>query len=330
MRIVRYYEAGGPEVLKIEETAIPQPEAGQVLVKVEALDLGFVDTQMRGKASPWGAIPLPATPGGYVYGTVAQVGPGVSNVHAGDPILGFAPVGAYADYAIVPLALRITPLPAGLSPEEQVALPVAGETAYHILATSAQIRPGERVLIHAAAGGIGHVAVQLARAMQAGQIIATASSTAKLEVARSLGADTLINYSESNWAEQVRQATGGKGVDIVLDMVGGQILIESIPLLALFGRLIFYGAASGKIPTLPAESVMSLMMNLNRLEGFASFTVMQARPELMVQGREALRQYVEQGQVRPRIMRTFSLDEVAEAHRLLESRASYGKIVIRP
>jgi NADPH:quinone reductase-like Zn-dependent oxidoreductase len=211
-----------------------------------------------------------------------------------------------------------------------VALPVAGETAYHLLATSARLRPGERVLIHAAAGGIGHFAVQLAQAMGAGQIIATASSAAKLDVARTLGADTIINYTEPGWTEQVMQATGGKGADVILDVVGGQILLDSIPLLSSFGRLIVAGAASGRIPDLPAESVSQLMMGLGRIEGFSSVTLMRHHPDLVAQGREAFRHYIEQGNIRPRIMRTFALEDAAEAHRLLESRASYGKIVLCP
>ena len=331
MKTVRYYKSGGPEVLQIEEVAIPRPEAGQILIKTEAIDVEFVDTQVRNEGSPWGTPSFPVAPGGYVYGTVAQVGSGVDKVHEGEYLLGFAPSGAYAEYALVPLALRFHPLPdAKLSPEELVTLPTSGETAYHILATSEQVRPGERILIHAAAGGIGHFAVQLARAMQAGQIIATASSAAKLEVAQSLGADTLINYTEPDWTEQVMQATRGKGVDVLLDSVGGQTLIESLPLLAPFGRLICYGAASGTIPALPSESLLSLMMGLKRIQGFSSFTLMQHYPDLLAQGRQALQRYVEQGKVRPCIMRTFALEDVAEAHRLLESRTSYGKIALRP
>lgn len=331
MKLVRYYTSGGPEVLQIEEVAVPQPEAGQVLVKVKAIDIGYVDTQMRNEGSPWGTPSFPVAPGDYVYGTVVQVGSEVDEVHVGEQILGFAPSGAYAEYTLVPLALRFHPLPeASLSPEELVTLPVAGETAYHLLATSAQVRPGEHVLIHAAAGGIGHFAVQLARAMGAGQILATASSAAKLDVAQALGADTLINYTEPGWTEQVMQATEGKGVDVLLDMVGGQILIESLPLLAPFGRLIIYGAASGNIPALPSESLLSLMMGMKRIEGFSSFTFMQRHPDLIAQGRQAFRHYVEQGKVRPHIMHTFALEDAAEAHRLLESRASYGKIVLCP
>jgi len=331
MKMVRYYKSGGPEVLQIEEVAIPLPEAGQALIKVEAIDVGYVDTQMRNEGSPWGTPSFPVAPGDYVYGTVVQIGSGVDEVHEGEHMLGFAPSGAYAEYALVPLSLRFHPLPdAKLSPVELVTLPVAGETAYHILATSAQVRPGERVLIHAAAGGIGHFAVQLARAMEAGQIIATASSAAKLEFAQSLGADTLINYTEPDWTKQVEQATEGRGVDVILDVVGGQILIESLPLLAPFGRLIFYGAASGNIPALPPESLSNLMMGLKRIEGFSSFTLMQHHADLISQGRQAFRHYVEQGKVRPRIMRTFALEDVAQAHHLLESRASYGKIVLCP
>jgi NADPH2:quinone reductase len=142
MKMIRYYKSGGPEVLQIEEVAIPQPEAGQVLIKVEAIDVGYVDTQMRNEGSPWGTPSFPVAPGDYVYGTVVQIGSGVDEVHEGEHMLGFAPSGAYAEYALVPLSLRFHPLPdASLSPVELVTLPVAGETAYHILATSAQVRP---------------------------------------------------------------------------------------------------------------------------------------------------------------------------------------------
>ncbi|HTK10422.1 MAG TPA: NADPH:quinone oxidoreductase family protein [Ktedonobacteraceae bacterium] len=330
MKIVRYYELGGPEVLQIEDASIPRPEAEQLLIKVEAIDVGYIDTQVR-NSTTWGIPSFPVMPGGYVYGTVVQIGSGVEGVHEGEHVLGFAPSGAYAEYALVPLALRFHPLPAlSLTPEELVTLPVSGETAYHLLATPTLLHPGERILIHAAAGGIGHLAIQLAREMGAGQIIATASSAAKLAFAQSLGADTLINYTEPDWTRQVKQATEGKGVDVILDMIGGQILIESLSLLAPFGRLISYGAVSGTIPALPSESLTGLMMGLKRLEGFSLMTLMQQRPDLIAQGRQAFWHYVEQGKVRPHITRTFALGEVAEAHRLLESRASYGKIVLRP
>jgi NADPH:quinone reductase len=330
MKIVRYYKLGGPEVLQIEEAAIPQPEAGQVLLKVEAIDIGAIDTQVR-RSTLWGTSSFPVTPGGYVYGTVVQVEPDVSDIRIGERVLGFAPSGAYAEYALLPLALRVLPLPViDLSPEELVTLPVSGETAYHLLATSAQLRPGERVLIHAAAGGVPHMAVQLARAMGARQIIATASSAAKLAFSQTLGADTLINYTDADWTKQVEQATEGKGVDIILDVAGGQTLIESIPLLAPSGRLISYGVMSGNLPALPPESLMDLMLGMKRLEGFSILTLMQQHSDLIVQGRQALYSYVEQGKVRPRITQTFALKETIAAHRQLESRSTVGKIVLRP
>ncbi len=330
MKIVRYYELGEPEVLQIEEVEIPKPEAGQVLIKVDAVDVGYIDTQVR-RSTIWGIPTFPVAPGGYVYGTVVQVGPGVNDVQEGERILGFALSGAYAEYAIVPLALRVLPLPEGkLSSKEQVTLPVSGETAYHLLATSAHLQAGESILIHAAAGGVTHFAVQLARAMGAGQIIATASSASKLAFAQTLGADTLINYTEPDWIEQVKKATQEKGVDIILDVVGGQLLIESLPLLAHFGRLISFGTVSGNAPALPSESLTDLMMGLKRIEGFSLMTLMQQHPDLLVQGRRAFQQYVEQGKVRPHITRTFALENAADAHHWLESRASYGKIVLCP
>lgn len=328
MKIARYYELGAPDVLKIEETELPQPGAGEVLIKVEAVDVSMIDTQLR-RSNTWGTPSFPVTPGSYVYGSVVWSGPGVADVREGEPVLGIAPAGASAEYVIVPLALRL-PIPAGeLSPEELVALPVSGETAYHLLVTAARIQSGESVLIHAAAGGVPHLALQLARVMGAGQIIATASSSAKLDFARSLGADTLIDYSQPDWGEQVKQATAGKGVDIILDVIGGQVLIDSLPLLAPFGRLIAYGEVSGVQHALPPASLTDLIMGLKRLEGFSILTLMQQRPDLLLQGRQALHTYVEQGKVRPRVTRTFALTELAQAHRLLEARASLGKIVLK-
>jgi NADPH2:quinone reductase len=166
--------------------------------------------------------------------------------------------------------------------------------------------------------------------MQAGQIIATASSSAKLAFAHTLGADTLINYTEPDWTKQVEQATKGEGVNVILDVVGGQLLLESLPLLASFGRLITYGAVSGNTPALPPESLSDLMMGLKRIEGFSLLTLMQQHTDLLLRGRQAFQRYVEQGKVRPHITRTFVLEDIVEAHRLLESRASTGKIVLRP
>ncbi|QBD77028.1 hypothetical protein EPA93_13845 [Ktedonosporobacter rubrisoli] len=330
MKIVRYYEHGGPEVLRVEEAPIPQPEAEQILLQVEAIDVGYIDSQVRASAL-WGTLTFPVAPGGYVYGRVVKVGSGVEEIHEGDHLLGFAPSGAYAEYALLPLANRILPLPkTTLSAEELVTLPVSGETAYHLLATSARLQPGESILIHAAAGGVMHLALQLARAMGAGQIIATASSPNKLTFAQELGADVLINYSEPNWAKQVEQATGGKGVDVILDAIGDQILLESLPLLAPFGRLIFYGLVSGRLPAIPPESLAGLMLGSKRFQGFSIMTLMQQHPELIARGREELYRYVEREEVRPRITRTFALADIAEAHRWLEARASYGKIVMRP
>ena len=166
--------------------------------------------------------------------------------------------------------------------------------------------------------------------MGARQIIATPSSAAKLAFAPTLGADTLINYTDTDWTQQVKQATDEQGVDIILDVAGGQTLIESIPLLAPSGRLISYGAVSGNLPALPSESLMNLILGMKRLEGFSVLTLMQRHSDLIVQGRQKLYSYVGQSNVRPHITHIFTLEDIVEAHRQLEARSIVGKIVLRP
>ncbi|QBD80369.1 NADPH:quinone oxidoreductase family protein [Ktedonosporobacter rubrisoli] len=330
MKIVSYHAPGGPEVLQIDELPIPQPEEGQILLKVQTADIAFIAAQRRGSTTDigWRRESFPVAPGGFVYGTVVQVGPGISHLHKGEPLLAYAPSGAYAEYALVSLDTVYQHLPSdNLSAEEIVALPSSGETAYHVLTTSARLQPGESVLIHAAAGGVGHLAVQLARALGAGQIIATASSTAKLDFARSLGADTVINYSETDWDKQVLRATQERGVDVILEMVGGEVLTRSLKLLAPSGRLVTYGIAGGNLAPIQLD-VMALSAN-KQLMGFSWFALNTQHPERIEEGRRALLFHVKQGQLRPVVTRTFSLAETAEAHQALESRATYGKIVLR-
>ncbi|HZG06048.1 MAG TPA: zinc-binding dehydrogenase [Streptomyces sp.] len=326
MRTIRFHEFGGPEVLRLEDTPVPRPGPGQVLIAAEAVSVGFAQTQMRRDIFPapmWHPR-FPVVLGGDVVGVVAGLGPGVSGFREGDRVGAFTLHGAYAEYVVVDEE-AVLPVPDGMDAAEATALPSPGPIAMGTLST-ASLRPGESVLVHAASGGIGHLAVQLARAAGAGQVIATAGSARKLEFARELGADVLIDYSEDDWADRVRDATGGKGVDVILDSVGGEVLRRGVGLLAPFGRLVFYGSAGGGL-AIPSVSPMELI-DMRFITGFALSRWRAARRKQYLDNHDALVRYLSDGTVRHAIHATLPLEEVATAHELVESRAHTGRIVL--
>ncbi len=322
MRIMRFYEYGGPEVLKLEEVERPHPQAGEILVKVEVIGLNYADTMQRRGMYPF-PVPFPIVLGGDVVGRVITLGEGVTSPAVGTCILTALPLGAYAEYITVP-ARTTSALPTQLSVHDALVLPVQGQTAYHVLTTAGHLRPGESVLIQAAAGGVGSLAVQLAKALGAGLVIATASTERKLDLVRSLGADVAINYTQPDWAEQVQDATQGKGVDLVLEMVGGTIFDHSIRLLAPFGRFVFFGAASGENRVV--EPIQ--LMNMQACIGFGLPPLIEKRPDLLEQGMQTLLTLIEQGKVKPVIHSVLPFEQAAEAHHLLETRQTVGKVVL--
>jgi NADPH2:quinone reductase len=326
MKIVRFYECGEPNVLRLEETAIPHPKAGQVLLQVEASGVNYTDVDHR-RSSSASREPLtfPSTPGVEVVGVIVEAGEGATALPMGTRVIGLLPRGGYAEYVVVPTA-SIIPVPPDLDAAQAVALPLQGLTAYHILATFGHIQPGERILIQAAAGGVGTLAVQLARLLEAGQIIATASTPAKLDLALSLGADVGINYTQPDWTTQVLQATDGKGVDLMLDMIGGVQFSENFACLAPLGRIVTFGKASGQRAVIDSEK---LTARCSSVTGFYSGYV-GTRPDLVVPALKKLFQYVLAGQLQVQVHHRFPLEEAAAAHRLMETRQSTGKIVLLP
>jgi len=219
-------EFGGPEKLILHDVPVPSASDGQIVIKVEAAGVNFSDGMQRRNQY---VIPvtLPYLPGFEVAGIVTELGKGVENISVGDRVVAMLPGGGgYAQYAVTPSYL-VAVLPPTISAQESLALQVQGLTAYLMLKDGAKLQAGQTMLIHAAAGGVGTLLVQIAKQMGAGKIIATASNAEKLAVAKSLGADELINYTESDWAQKVKDATGGKGVDLILDSTGGEILQNS-------------------------------------------------------------------------------------------------------
>ncbi|GAA4608366.1 NADPH2:quinone reductase [Actinoplanes octamycinicus] len=326
MRIVRHYNHGDPSVLRVEEAPKPAPGPRDVLIRVEAIGVNFAEVQRRQGLPIGGPAELPGAPGGDVAGTVEAIGDDVTGVQPGDRVVAGVWHGAYADYVTAD-ATSLLAIPDGVDAGQATALLSPAQTAYHAITAGGRLQAGETILIDAAAGGVGHLAVQIAKALGAGKVIATASSPAKLEFARSLGADVAIDYTKDGWAEEVLAATDGKGADVILETVGGDILRQSIPLIAQFGRLVFYGSAAGF--DIPPVSVVDLI-DMKTVTGFSLYAIMFTQPEVIQAGERDLVNMLATGKLKPVVHTTLPLDEAAKAHELMEARAQLGKVVLVP
>lgn len=325
MKAIRFTEYGGPEVLQYVDVEKPTPGAEQILLKIEAVGVNYADTMKRHNQylTP---TKLPAILGGEIAGTIEEVGANVKHLKAGQKVFAIVDTDGYAQYAAIP-ANAVFPIPAGLSPEQAVTLPVQGLTAYEILKFSGQLKAGESVLVHAAAGGVGIFSVQLAKLLGAGKVIATASTDAKLELAKSLGADHTINYtSEKDWPAKVRELTGGKGVDVILEMVGGEVFSQNFKCLNYFGRVVVFGAASRELPTMQPSQ---LMYRNHAVIGYWLVNTFR-QPELLAKHMQELSELVATGKVKVIVEHTFPLSETAQAHTVLEGRQTVGKVVLLP
>ncbi|WP_167449842.1 quinone oxidoreductase family protein [Streptomyces hyaluromycini] len=325
MRIVRHDEHGAPAVLRVEEVEKPQPGPGEVLIRAEAIGVTFAEVQRRRGIPIGGHADLPGSPGGDVAGVVEAVGEGVTNVMVGDRVVADVDRGAYADYVVADSAWLIA-LPEAIDAAEATLLPSPAQTAYHAIKESGQLKPGETILIDAASGGVGHLAVQIAKVMGAGKVIATASTQAKLDFVRDLGADVTINYTDDDWDEQVKAATDGRGADVVLETVGGDILTKSVQLTAQFGRLVFYGSASGTMQPIHPLA----LSRMKTVAGFALYAMLYNRPEAIAAGQRDLFDMILSGKVRPVVHERLALTDAVKAHELMEARAHIGKIVLVP
>jgi NADPH2:quinone reductase len=233
--------------------------------------------------------------------------------------------GGYANFAVAPGASLI-PIPEDLGFEEAAAIPLQGLTAYHVIKTSGALKEGEGVLVHAAAGGVGTLAVQMARLLGAGRVIATAGSPEKLELASSLGADVLIDYTREDWPEKVLEATDGEGADVILEMVGADFPEKNLRCLATFGRMVVYGAASGDRGRLVPGALMN---GCQSVVGFWLVPITQ-RPDLLVPSLEQVFGWIAAGDLELTIGAEYPLERAAEAHADLEGRKTTGKLILRP
>ena len=324
IKVVQVSEFGEPDVLNLVEIEKPSPDEGEALIEVKTAGVNFADT-MRRRNQYLEETPLPFVPGSEVSGVVAEVGAGVEDVSEGDPVVTLLGIGGYAGYVTAP-AQNLIPIPDGMDFDEAAAIPLQGLTAYHVLKTSGMLEEGESVLVHAAAGGVGYLAVQMAKLMGASPIIATASTQEKLDLAKNLGADVLINYTEEDWPAQVREATGGEGADVILEMIGGDFIQKNLKCLAAFGRMVVYGSASGDRGTLVP---MDLMHHNQMVAGFYLPQIM-TRPDLFGPALEEVLGWISSGEVELTIGARYPLDQARQAHEALEGRQTTGKIVLNP
>jgi NADPH:quinone reductase len=324
MKAIQVSEFGGPEVLDFVEIERPSPGEGEVLIEVKAAGVNYADT-MRRRNQYLEETPLPFVPGAEVAGVVAEVGASVEDVSEGDRVVTLVETGGYAEHVVAP-AQYLIPIPEDADFDEAAAIPLQGLTAYHVLKTSGMLEADESVLVHAAAGGVGYLAVQMAKLMGASRVIATASTQEKLNLAKELGADVLINYTEEDWPEQVREATGGEGADVILEMVGGNFVQRNLECLANFGRMVVYGAASGERGTLVP---MDLMHHNQIVAGFYLPRLM-TRPDLFGPSLQEVLGWISSGQVSLTIGARYPLEQAPEAHEALEGRKTSGKIVLNP
>jgi NADPH2:quinone reductase len=322
MKAIQIHETGGPEVLKLAELPIPQPGPGQVLIRVEAVGVNFIEVYFR-KGVYKAALPL--TPGSEAAGTVEELGPGVPGFAAGDAVASVSVLGSYAEYALVPAA-QLVKVPAGLSMEQAAAALLQGMTAHYLSHSTFPLKAGETTLVHAGAGGVGLLLTQMAARLGA-RVITTVSTKEKAKLSREAGASDAILYTSQDFEAEVKRLTGGKGVDVVYDSVGKDTFEGSLNCLRPRGLLALFGASSGPVPP----------FDLIQLSGKGSLFI--TRPTLWhyVATREELEWragdvlgWAAKGDLKLRTEFVYPLAEAARAQTDLEARKTTGKILLEP
>jgi NADPH2:quinone reductase len=323
MRAIQFAEYGDSDVLELVDRPRPEPGEGEVRIDVEAVGVNFKDIRQR-----LGLVPVeefPYVPGMEAAGTVDAVGPGVDRA-VGDRVVARVHRGAYAESVVAPADLLFD-VPEALSFTEAAGLPVQFLTAYGVLFNRGDLQADDRVLIHAAAGGVGTAAVQLA-ANAGAEIFATASTGEKLDLAADLGADHGINYTETAFEDEVDRLTDGEGVDLVLDGVGGDVFDRSLDALAPYGSVVTYGAASGEVGTL--EDTTRLYAGNNAVLGFHLTNTVKQSPERILPAVDELSALFSSGDLEVVVGETFSLADAGDAHDHIADRESVGKVVLVP
>jgi NADPH2:quinone reductase len=322
MKAIRISRHGGPEVLKIEEVPLPIPGDDQALVRLEAIGVNFIDVYHR---TGLYKITPPFTPGMEGAGVVESVGKSVKDVQPGDRVAYAMAIGSYAEKALVP-AWQLVKLPNGVDSRVGAAIMLQGMTAHYLTQTTYPVKSGDSVLLHAAAGGVGLLVIQMAKKRGA-RVIGTVSTEEKAKLAREAGADEIIFYTEKDFEAEIKRLTQGKGVQVVYDSVGKSTFEKSLNCLVPRGMLVLFGQSSG--PVLPFDpgllaSKGSLFLTRPSLAQYAV-----TRQELLYRAGEVL-DWVASGTLKVRMEKTFPLAHATEAHRQLEGRLTTGKVLLVP
>jgi NADPH2:quinone reductase len=322
MQAIQISRVGGPEVLTPTELPVPSPKPNEAVVQIEAAGVNFIDVYFREGRYP---AQLPVVDGQEASGVVTEVGSEVTNVHPGDRVAYTGGLGSYAEYAAVP-ASRLIKIPDELDFEQAAAAMLQGMTAHYLLYSTYQLKQGETALIHAAAGGVGLLLVQMAKKIGA-RVIATAGTQDKAQLARDAGADECIIYTEADFETETQRLTGGKGVHVVYDGVGKATFDKDLNVLRPRGFLVLFGGSSGAVPLFDLIKLSqkgSLYITRPTLGHYTA-----TREELEWRANDVL-QWIVRGELKLRIHKVYPLSEAAQAHRDLEGRKTTGKLLLKP
>jgi NADPH2:quinone reductase len=320
MKAIRITEHGGPEVMRLEELPTPQPQAGQILVRVEAAGVNYIDTYQR---SGQYRVPFPYIMGLEGAGFVEEAGAGVSGFGKGARVAWTNVPGAYATHALVP-ADKAVPLPDGITSQQGAAAMLQGMTAHYLAHSTLPLRSGDACVVHAGAGGVGLLLTQIAKRVGA-RVFTTVSTAEKAKLSREAGADEVIRYTDEDFEQAVRRLTGGSGVRVVYDSVGRDTFEKSLGCLAPRGMLVLFGQSSGAVPPFDAQVLSAKGSLFLTRPTLAHYTA--TRDELLSRAGEVFA-WIADGSLKLRIGATFPLAEAARAHQELQGRRTTGKVLL--
>lgn len=322
MKAVRVHTPGGVDALRYEDVPTPTPKAGEALVKIEAVGINFIDIYIR---SGLYKNPLPLTLGQEGAGVVEAVGPDVTEVKVGDRVAYSGVPGSYAEYAVVPAA-RLVQRPDGIDAKMGAAAMLQGMTAHYLAHSTYPLKAGDACLVHAAAGGVGLLLVQMAK-MRGARVIGTVSTEDKAKLAREAGADEVILYTQQDFEAEVKRLTNGRGLQVVYDSVAKTTFEKSLNCLAPRGYMVLYGQSSGPVPPFDLAQLGAKGSLFITRPSLAHYTL--TREELLQRAGDVLG-WIRAGRLKLRIDQTFPLKDATEAHRRLEGRQSTGKLLLIP
>jgi len=321
MKAIFVHEHGDPDKLYLQEAPLPIPDVGEVRIQVAATGVNFIETYQRRGLYP---VTLPFCPGSEFSGVVDALGEGVSDFQVGDRVGTASGMGGYAEYALAPAAL-VVPVPVNVNLEQAAAVLLQGMTAHYLATSTFPIKPGDVALVHAAAGGVGQILVQIAK-KRGGTVIATVSNTKKAEIARQVGADAVINYTQEDFAEAALRLNGGKKLEVVYDGVGKDTFLKGFDILKTRGTMALFGQSSGAVDPVDPQ-LLNRKGSLYLTRPLLAHYLLN-RSELLLRAGELFK-WIMEGELQLTIDQVFPLSQAADAHRYLEGRMTKGKVILK-